>query len=74
MRQTAERQQQREAALRWQTATMKGERDHALTELKTWSGSSWLQRLIGRPRLPAVSEPIATKQPTLLDVTGSSDE
>jgi TolA-binding protein len=73
MRQAAERQQQREAALRWQTATMKGERDSAITELRIWSGSSWYQRLMSRPRLPAASGALTTNQPALFDVT-SHDE
>ncbi len=61
-RQAAEAQRQREGALRWQAATLKGERDQALGELQTWAGSGWLRRLMGQPRLgvdetSGVSEP-----------------
>ena len=68
MRQTAERQQQREAALRWQTATMKGERDQALAELVSWSGAGWFRRMLGRPRIPETSEPESTENPILLEL------
>ena len=67
-RAAAEAQRQREAALRWQTAVMKGERDLALTELMSWSGAGWFRRMLGRPRIPKASEPESTENPILLEL------
>ena len=67
-RAAAEAQRQREAALRWQTAAMKGERDQALAELVSWSGAGWLRRMLSKPRIPEAQDPGKAEDLYLLEV------
>ena len=74
MRQAAERQQQREAALRWQTATNKRERDFAIAALGELQGASMWKRLTWRPPALELTDSIQGPETSIAVVELSQKE
>lgn len=73
-RAAAERQRQREAALRWQAGELRAQRDQSVALLQEWRQAGALKRLFSRPpaALPGAeeppTEPQATTRPVIVEI------